>query len=278
MAYSRKQIGSKYSPSFKIYILENEKVISPFHDIPLMSGEHLNCINEIPRFEHAKFEICKEEAFNPICQDVKNGKVRFVKNLFPTFGYPFNYGALPQTWENPGMEDPDCKAKGDNDPLDIVEIGSKVKAVGEVYQGKVLGAFALLDDGEADWKVVVIDVKDEMASQVNDMDDIKKYFPGLYDHILTWFRDYKFPDGKPKNKFACNAKCFTPKEVRCIIERAHEHWKSLLADGYGNIKTENSTQAGSKSHMPGGIIIDAETGPDALIAEDLDRFYYAPAE
>ena len=33
---------------------------------------------------------------NPIKQDIKKGKVRFVKNSFPYKGYIWNYGALPQ--------------------------------------------------------------------------------------------------------------------------------------------------------------------------------------
>ena len=34
-------------------------------------------IVEIPRFTHAKFEIHREAALNPIRQDVKEGKLRY---------------------------------------------------------------------------------------------------------------------------------------------------------------------------------------------------------
>ena len=44
-------------------------------------------------------EINKKEKFNPITQDVKKDKLRFVNNVFPHHGYIWNYGALPQTWE-----------------------------------------------------------------------------------------------------------------------------------------------------------------------------------
>jgi inorganic pyrophosphatase len=49
---------------------------------------------------------------NPIKQDVKNGKLRFVNNIFPHHGYIWNYGALPQTWEDPAHVEPDTNAKG----------------------------------------------------------------------------------------------------------------------------------------------------------------------
>ena len=56
---------------------------------------------EIPRWSNAKMEIATKEALNPIKQDVKKGKLRYVKNFFPHHGYIWNYGALPQTWEDP---------------------------------------------------------------------------------------------------------------------------------------------------------------------------------
>jgi inorganic pyrophosphatase len=41
-------------------------------------------------------QISKEEALNPIKQDTKKGKLRFVRNCFPHKGYLWNYGAFPQ--------------------------------------------------------------------------------------------------------------------------------------------------------------------------------------
>ena len=121
-------------------------------------------------------QINKEEPLNPIKQDVKKGKVRFVNNCFPYHGYIWNYGALPQarlmtrtcththahthtrtltspslhclqTWEDPSHVDQNTAAKGDNDPLDVCEIGSHVWNRGEVRQVKVLGTVALIDEG-----------------------------------------------------------------------------------------------------------------------------------
>lgn len=46
--------------------------------------------------------------------------------MFPHRGYIWNYGAFPQTWENPEVLDEHTGCKGDNDPLDVLEIGYKV--------------------------------------------------------------------------------------------------------------------------------------------------------
>lgn len=88
------------------------------------------------------------EKLNPIKQDVKKEKLRFVCNCFPHHGYIWNYGAFPQTWEDPSHTDADTGCKGDNDPLDVCEIGYRVAKRGEVRQVKILGCLALIDEGE----------------------------------------------------------------------------------------------------------------------------------
>lgn len=70
---------------------------------------------------------------NPIVQDTKKDKLRFIPNIFPHKGYLWNYGAFPQTWENPQVLDEHTKCKGDNDPLDALEIGSKVCEYYKIY-------------------------------------------------------------------------------------------------------------------------------------------------
>lgn len=81
-------------------ILENDDIpISPMHDIPLFADETnkiLHMVVEIPRWTNAKMEITLNETLNPIKQDVKKGKIRFVANCFPHHGYIWNYGAFPQ--------------------------------------------------------------------------------------------------------------------------------------------------------------------------------------
>ena len=43
-----------------------------------------------------RWQISKDETLNPIKQDTKKGKLRFVRNCFPHKGYLWNYGAFPQ--------------------------------------------------------------------------------------------------------------------------------------------------------------------------------------
>lgn len=59
---------------------------------------------------------------------------------------------------------------------------------------------ALLDEGDTDFKIIVIDVHDPLASQVNDIGQVEAEFPGLIAATREWFRLYKVADGKEPNK------------------------------------------------------------------------------
>lgn len=55
----------------------------------------------------------------------------------------------------------------------------------------MLGIMALLDEGETDWKVLVIDVNDPLAPKLNDIEDVERHLPGLCRATNEWFRIYK---------------------------------------------------------------------------------------
>lgn len=55
--------------------------------------------------------------------------------------------------------------QGDDDPIDIVDLSSKDRQILDIVRVKVLGAFCLIDEGELDWKVLVMDV--EEAQRLN---------------------------------------------------------------------------------------------------------------
>ena len=111
------------------------------------------------------------------------------------------------------MVHPETKAKGDNDPLDVCEIGELVATPGQVKQVKILGVMALLDEEETDWKIIVIDVNDPLAPRLNDIEDVERHLPGLLRATNEWFRIYKIPDGKPENQFAFSGECKNKKWV-----------------------------------------------------------------
>lgn len=229
------QVGAKNTLDYRVY-LEDEvgKTVSPFHDVPLYcegdDNGYVHMVVEVPRHSQAKLEISKEEPMNPIKQDVKKGALRYVKNVFPYHGYIWNYGALPQTWESPDEKDSRTGLPGDNDPIDVIEIGSdKLAQIGEVRRVKVLGSLAMLDEGETDWKILAIDSEDSLAPLLNDAFDIEVHCPGLLDATRRWFRLYKVPDGKGANSFAFDGEVIGRSDTLEIISHVHASWKSLFS-------------------------------------------------
>jgi len=255
--FSAVERGSVNTEDYRVYFKDSQtgNVISPFHDIPLKNGDNFNMVVEIPRWSNAKMEIATKEPLNPIKQDVKKGKLRYVKNFFPHHGYIWNYGALPQTWEDPTHKDANTGVNGDNDPIDVVEIGGKIHPRGSVIQVKVLGVLAMIDDGETDWKVFCIDVNDEDAANLNDIDDVKKLKPGLVEATVEWFKYYKVPDGKPVNEFAFNDEAKDKAFAESVIMQTHEQWKNLMKtpDNEGKIDITNVCNADT----PGVVDADA---------------------
>jgi len=236
--YTAEERGKPNADSYRVYIKDGSgKPVSPWHDIPMFADEAnkvYNMVVEIPRWTNAKMEIATKEPLNPIKQDVKKGVLRFVKNPFPHKGYIWNYGAIPQTWEDPKHVDPSTNCKGDNDPIDVVEIGAKVHPRGSVVKVKVLGVMALIDEGETDWKIIAIDVNDELASQLNDIDDVEKLRPGLIKATHEWFKIYKIPDGKPANEFAFNGEPKNREFAEKVISDTNTHWKELTSGTGGD--------------------------------------------
>ncbi|KAI9444887.1 inorganic pyrophosphatase [Lactarius indigo] len=276
--YTPRLIGAPNTLEHRVFIEQNGQVVSPFHDIPLFADQSngiLNMIVEVPRWTNAKMEISKEEAFNPIKQDIKKGRLRYVRNCFPHHGYIWNYGAFPQTWEDPTQQHAETKARGDNDPLDVCEIGEQVGYVGQVKQVKVLGIMALLDEGETDWKVLVVDVQDPLASKLNDIEDVERHLPGLVRATNEWFRIYKIPDGKPENQFAFSGEAKNKKYAAEIIHECHEAWRRLVS-GESPAKTANYDLSIRNITVEGspGLVRLNDLFPSAPIEPAISKWFY----
>ncbi|EFH42877.1 hypothetical protein ARALYDRAFT_358655 [Arabidopsis lyrata subsp. lyrata] len=176
---------------YRVFLQDGSgKKVSPWHDIPLHLGDGVfHFIVEIPKESRSKMEVATDEAFTPIKQDTKKGKLRY---------YPLKV---------------------------LLEI---MIQIGEVLKVKPLAALAMIDEGELDWKIVAIYLDDPKAHLVNDVDDVEKHFPGTLTAIRDWFRDSKIPDGKPANKFGLGDKPTNKDYALKIIHETNESWAKLV--------------------------------------------------
>lgn len=173
---------------------------------------------------------------------------------------------------------PETKAKGDNDPLDVCEIGELVAKPGEVKQVKVLGVMALLDEEETDWKIIVIDVKDPLAPKLNDIEDVERHLPGLLRATNEWFRIYKIPDGKPENQFAFSGECKNKKYATDIVRECAEAWERLItgkSDKHGVSLTNVTVPHSPERVDPRSINIpEGENLAPAPIDPSIDKWFF----
>ncbi|QSS62111.1 inorganic pyrophosphatase [Histoplasma capsulatum] len=183
--YSVRKVGQPNTLEFRAYIERDGQPVSPFHDIPLYANEQqtiLNMVVEIPRWTNAKLE----------------------------------------TWEDPNVVHPETKAKGDNDPLDVCEIGELVGYCGQVKQVKL-----------------------------NDIEDVERHLPGLLRATNEWFRIYKIPDGKPENQFAFSGECKNKKYAMEVVHECADAWDKLMSgkSSRGDISLANTTSEQSPDRV-----------------------------
>eukprot|EP01126_Amoeba_proteus_P053335 TRINITY_DN6497_c0_g2_i9.p1 TRINITY_DN6497_c0_g2~~TRINITY_DN6497_c0_g2_i9.p1 ORF type:complete len:260 (+),score=62.84 TRINITY_DN6497_c0_g2_i9:109-888(+) len=223
MFYNNKTISSLGTFEFRVYFTDSKgNFVSPLHDIPLWVDKTAGIakmVVEIPKGTHPKLEMAVGEPLNPIKQDVKKGQLRKIHDA-----YPFNYGAFPQTFEAPDLFDERTQALGDHDPIDVCEISSAAYNTGDVINVKILGVWAMIDEGETDWKILAINTADPDAVKYNDARDVPEE---VVQKVFTFLRDYKIPAGSGPNKFAFNSELKDKAFALTVVEETHQQWKAI---------------------------------------------------
>jgi inorganic pyrophosphatase len=140
---------------------------NPWHSVSYgnKAPEIVNAIIEIPKGSKAKYELDKE-----------SGLLLLDRVLFSAVHYPANYGFIPQTL---------CE---DHDPLDILVICSVDVIPMTLLEAKVIGVMKMIDNGEADDKIIAV-AKNDMS--VNYIEDIEHLPPHTLAEVRRFFEDYK---------------------------------------------------------------------------------------
>lgn len=140
---------------------------NPWHRVSIGKEvpQFVNGIIEIPKGSRGKYELDKE-----------SGMLILDRVLYSSVYYPSNYGFIPQTY---------CD---DHDPLDILVI-SQIEVVPLcIVHAKVIGVMRMLDNGEADDKIIAVAAND---MSVNHIDDISELPAHALKETRSFFEDYK---------------------------------------------------------------------------------------
>lgn len=140
--------------------------VSPGEEVPAI----VNALIEIPKGSKAKYEIDKD-----------SGLIRMDRILYSSVHYPANYGFIPQTY---------C---GDHDPLDILVVGQEVAVPLCIMRARPIGVMKMLDQGEADDKIVAVHADDPEFAHIQNLSDLA---PHRLKEIQQFFTDYKVLEKK----------------------------------------------------------------------------------
>eukprot|EP00929_Paragymnodinium_shiwhaense_P016374 TRINITY_DN12468_c0_g1_i1.p1 TRINITY_DN12468_c0_g1~~TRINITY_DN12468_c0_g1_i1.p1 ORF type:complete len:535 (+),score=123.89 TRINITY_DN12468_c0_g1_i1:105-1709(+) len=216
-----------------VYSPPGASSFSFWHDVDLQVRTWLDqetglfrYVNEIPSGSLQKFEVMVGDKNNAITEDTK-GSERLRAYGVPV---PFNYGCFPQTFRDPADVDPISGVGGDNDPLDVLDLCHQAVGVGEIVSCRPLGAVCLIDEGQADWKILAVNVEaDSPLAECRSIEDVERVAPGRVKEVLNWIHGLKC--GK-QSDIECTLKFDIIDAERAVqfIMDDHASWKKLLQE------------------------------------------------
>ena len=161
----------------------------PWHG--LEAGDDLpqvvNAYIEMTPFDAVKYEVDKTTGY------LRVDRPQLTSSMPPTL-----YGFIPQTYCSERVKALSPKSeKGDDDPLDICVITERPINRGEVIlRARVIGGLQMVDNGEADDKIIAVLDNDPFWKSANDVGDIS---PALLERLRHYFETYKLLYGQPSN-------------------------------------------------------------------------------
>ncbi|MGD8374325.1 MAG: inorganic diphosphatase [Candidatus Woesebacteria bacterium] len=130
--------------------------------------DFVNVVMEIRRGERNKYELDKETG------------VLFLDRVNVTMlGYPTDYGYVPKTL---------CK---DGDPLDALLVIDESVPRGIVVPARPIGVLRMVDDGDADEKLICVAKDDTTKTHIKDVDDLGPEFKKIVEHYYAHYKDWK---------------------------------------------------------------------------------------
>ena len=141
-----------------------------WHDITIgkRAPEEFNCIIEISRGSHNKYEI-----------DKTTGLIKLDRANYGPAAYPFDYGFAPQTlWE-------------DGDALDVVLLSTYPIDSGILVNARPVAMMEMTDSGESDNKIIAVPVDDRRWDETNKLEDLNKHLLREYAHFFETIKNLR---------------------------------------------------------------------------------------
>ncbi|MFT5683792.1 MAG: inorganic pyrophosphatase [Myxococcota bacterium] len=138
---------------------------------------------EVTPFDAVKYEVDKETGY------LRVDRPQRTNSLPPTL-----YGFIPRTYCGTRVGALAETGMGDKDPLDICVLSERPINRAEVLlNARPVGVMRMLDDGEADDKIVAVLSNDPLWATTHDISDVP---PVLVERLRHYFMTYKLIPGK----------------------------------------------------------------------------------
>lgn len=162
----------------------------PWHGVPIGDGvpDEVTVFIEIVPRDTVKYEVDKETGY------LKIDRPQQYSNVVPA-----NYGFIPQTYcseriASLARANTDIEIRdGDGDPLDILVLSEHHIPRGDIIlKARPIGGFCLVDDNEADDKIIAVLKGDKVFEQYREISELPK---GILERFEHYFLTYKsLPD------------------------------------------------------------------------------------
>lgn len=166
----------------------------PWHGVSIGDEwpETINAYIEVVPSDTVKYELDKETGL------LKVDRPQLYSNIYPSL-----YGMIPQTYckerignhcrKKTGLKD----VQGDNDPLDICVLTEQIVPHGDILlRAQPIGGFRLLDDGEADDKILAVLTGDPLYGYWQNIGDCPEAVLRRLEHFFLTYK--QMPEGREK--------------------------------------------------------------------------------
>lgn len=171
---------------------------------------------EVTSFDAIKYEVDKLTGYMRVDRPQRSSSMP-----------PSLYGFIPRTYcgEEIGKLSPHTD-DGDGDPLDICVLSERpIDRAEVILNARVIGGLHMIDEGEADDKIISVLDNDRYYKDVNEVNDLPDV---LIERLRHYFGTYKLVPGKESDVFV--DRVYNRDEAFKVIEASMADYKDMFGE------------------------------------------------